>query len=1270
MIIHKVLLIVLIVSLTVAKKEENAKLIDATANRPSAEQLSPPITSNFVRGNNTESDSSSTEDDTDSSALAQCRKYCSCSTDNKIIECDDMHKLWALITKGAEYDEEFAGFHLKVSDKEIEEIGRDFTLDVKSTNGLIGIKHLVLDDFPSLTNINPSFFEKTFPNLEHLTITQGDNKLREVTVGYLPHLVDLRIKGDTIAKVTGCHDDETYCFHPDIMELLELPTLTLMHMGLPDDINSVTIIPNDADSPEDGDDHIFDNKVVEYLKFIMKTDTNFPVLFEKITVNEEFYFELPQMDNEQMELVVADIHKNPSLYSRMRIQVNKSDFLFPVYYKSCTECDYDDIYNSLQKSGTCAEEKKYLEKYNPDLDDLKNRDIIIRGIYIDIDDVIKKVMSYKPKPKNTLTVYTFVAKKPKFKTIDFHIKIYYAVLDGHSSLQQHISLSSPETSTTFSIQEMFGTSLKFAKRLDALFVQSYSTCIAKLATDFKKNSPTRYLKDSPPWEMFINLPNTGIYTTRKDSLINSKASTIQSLLTKYMYMLAEEKNTLNKIPYATLDVQRELAHVLLKSAENILQKKQNFSSRRKIEDVEDATAEKLKTMLDAENEAEVKLLVKEQDKTKSLVNIVTKQKELYEGELQAIQDALRDVKGSYSVTQEEFETKSELFANGAITRHAQTWADVSSELTRSIITVINAGRFDMSEMADSPTVTGKILRKINSLKRILQKIIESQKKMKKIGKIFRKIEKVYNSKYNTLKTDLRKIKYDEVNPKEMSKFSDLVNRFTENVQTADDIAEGVLAVYKARMIADHGDDAGYSKEDILFTEEINIMNPGEEISAKDIIQWEDVRSKIESLFGRHIMLEIPETGEYKAAMFNMVTKGKAITQLKLDESKLMADIGFSDKSYWEYVEEYASLGMSIMETVAARKARRIDYGDEKAEKEYEAHYNKVEKNLYSEEFISKLMIIEARHEFCQGYYYYHLKRCPGKYDIDIYTSLTDTIEIYRNLVLEQTIRELHIFQPPPQYFNNIAVFIRKEENCHCVQEPYAKLKAISGRTTSLKEQRIFRDASIKNCFPGTTKPYTEEDKMNIFDKLDSCNMNRLKRFSKENTISFDIPINFMKSFDHYERVRIEEAKVYLDGVKTTNGKVVMKIENSGILEDRYKGEVFKFLGAPWIRNYEYCSKNIKKDKHEVSDDVPTWCLSRRFKTLVSTITYKTFEGFYPKPTLFSTWVISVPKEDNPGLDLSKLKSIQINFSGSLIFGRTNYSSYDMYGNPPISDTDN
>ena len=76
------------------------------------------------------------------------------------------------------------------------------------------------------------------------------------------------------------------------------------------------------------------------------------------------------------------------------------------------------------------------------------------GIYIDIDELIKQIREFTPTPKYRLTVYTFVARKPKFKTIDVNIRIFYGMLDGHSSLHQHVNAEN-NSSMTFSVQGMF-----------------------------------------------------------------------------------------------------------------------------------------------------------------------------------------------------------------------------------------------------------------------------------------------------------------------------------------------------------------------------------------------------------------------------------------------------------------------------------------------------------------------------------------------------------------------------------------------------------------------------------------------------------------------------------------------------------------------------------------------------------------------------------------------------------------------------------------------
>ena len=97
-------------------------------------------------------------------------------------------------------------------------------------------------------------------------VTESDNQLKEVTIGWLPQLKVLQLNGMKMKKVTGCGDVHRYCFREDRMELLQIPTLNMKRMGLPDFITEVKIDHNNA-STGYGDADVFKNKRVITLRY-------------------------------------------------------------------------------------------------------------------------------------------------------------------------------------------------------------------------------------------------------------------------------------------------------------------------------------------------------------------------------------------------------------------------------------------------------------------------------------------------------------------------------------------------------------------------------------------------------------------------------------------------------------------------------------------------------------------------------------------------------------------------------------------------------------------------------------------------------------------------------------------------------------------------------------------------------------------------------------------------------------------------------------------
>ena len=191
----------------------------------------------------------------------------------------------------------------------------------------------------------------------------------------------------------------------------------LRNMGLPEYITEVKIDLNRATS-ELGDEDVFKNKIVDHLRFIIPKIMTFPIQFAHIEVVDEFYFEIPRIKDEQLWALMKTIYDHPLLASRMNLKMKTNednvDVKFPVLMKSCLNCDYDKTSIIAENDGVCYEEQRYLDTFNVDLPEeyQRNRNLTIRGIYVDIDNLLENLNGDST---FHVTVYAFVAKVPKTK---------------------------------------------------------------------------------------------------------------------------------------------------------------------------------------------------------------------------------------------------------------------------------------------------------------------------------------------------------------------------------------------------------------------------------------------------------------------------------------------------------------------------------------------------------------------------------------------------------------------------------------------------------------------------------------------------------------------------------------------------------------------------------------------------------------------------------------------------------------------------------------
>lgn len=122
------------------------------------------------------------------------------------------------------------------------------------------------------------------------------------------------------------------------------------------------------------------------------------------------------------------------------------------------------------------------------------------------------------------------------------------------------------------------------------------------------------------------------------------------------------------------------------------------------------------------------------------------------------------------------------------------------------------------------------------------------------------------------------------------------------------------------------------------------------------------------------------------------------------------------------------------------------------------------------------------------------------------------------------------------------------------------------------------------------------------------------------------------AFDSYDRIRLSTIRVWLKGVRAIPERpLYINIASSGIYFDRFEGHTFYFAAAPLLRNFKYDSLSGSEAGIRVDGRVAD---REKFA--------------YFEPTPFTQWTITVPQKHNPGVDLSKVTAVTLEFSGSFM----------------------
>ena len=165
---------------------------------------------------------------------------------------------------------------------------------------------------------------------------------------------------------------------------------------------------------------------------------------------------------------------------------------------------------------------------------------------------------------------------------------------------------------------------------------------------------------------------------------------------------------------------------------------------------------------------------------------------------------------------------------------------------------------------------------------------------------------------------------------------------------------------------------------------------------------------------------------------------------------------------------------------------------------------------------------------------------------------------------------------------------------------------------------------------------TNDNVEGVIWNLDESNINTLKKvaFGNVHSVFFSIPVATSSSvitdnhFASYANVRLRKARVWLEGVTTSNDKIVLTITHNGNETIcNQKNEQFDFKHNSKKVRFEY---NLKTK--ELIEDADIGYIDKKEN--------------YALVGPFTWWTITIRPQDNMNLDLSKLTKVSIDFHGT------------------------
>ena len=900
------------------------------------------------------------------------------------------------------------------------------------------------------------------------------------------------------------------------------------------------------------------------------------------------------------------------------------------------------------------------------------------------------------------------------------LKLYYARV-GTTSDSIPLGLKQARISKKTFGMASFATGfyhIRDAKQPDAVFMRALATCLIVRIGELGKAAHGKPLKEDnhlSSWLSVIQQTRSFDRTTFTDLEIARTESAFK-LLQQYVTWHDHLNTAVTIVPLMRL--QSESLQILGETGRELLSKKMRLEALPTVETINNQGKASLKDSMRKISDSKISILQLSQTKTEALANVELKHQKDLMKELESSQETVSHFSRQFDEFSAEVEQETMSFLAGSDFAGGMAEGQTTVEAV-SMVTSVFTGNFNpVIALRTSKDMNG-FTKEVEKLAVVTEKIASLVKYRKLLNNDFKKIKFSYKSLKTSVAAFFKRQKSllrewtrnKQLNTavgdeqakeiEDLKSLSDQVKTTWSFLESTQDMVANTLRFIKVRrsvdpatstFFVDHNPLAGVNdtiREFQIKKAKGVSIDYNEGLSAINVFKWSIVKDYISDMVETTLSGDVPEATNYRASLMRLLQACEMRMQASLDQAMMEINFAASKSSWDTYFEEAVAVGEAIIETEDGLNKIVEKYsGDKKAGNEATTKQLKiiaikkrmdVELDFLWETAAVKFELVRLNREYCDAYYYHHLERCGADLRVDPSESLEEILAM-QNMLLYQGQQRLTDFSSPPQTFTDRTITIKSVEHCDCLKE-IQELRVKESQHAS--NRLVLLDATYertKECLMNDGFYFASDDASAgsrkrkehhlINELLLKCVNNPVKDLQENQEFVYKVGIDH-PLFRFHERVRLDEVKVILKGAKTDNGVLEVSIQNTGVLEDKYDGRCYKFVGGDkWRKGVSYYSKHLEgelalgvsRERRSVSDD--------EFRALVSSLDgiktkinerseqnavfidsadiHHSFTGVSQSPSVFATWIIKVPKNRNQGLELSDLKEIELKFSGSFV----------------------